>query len=133
VNSRSQKATDIPRAVKWEYLFGHSRAVRVGNQIYVSGTAATDTSGVIVGQGNPYLQTRQILSNIDMTLRRAGASAKQVVRTRVFTTDISRWEEIARAHAEHFQDVLPATTLVEVTGLLDPEMMVEIEAEAVVR
>jgi enamine deaminase RidA (YjgF/YER057c/UK114 family) len=115
----------------WEPIVGYSRAVRVGNLVFVTGTTATDENGKIVGVNDAYAQTKQALLNIERVLKRAGAEMKDVVRTRLFVTDISQWQEYGRAHAEYFRTILPATTMVEISKLISPEMMVEVEADAV--
>ena len=116
--------------VKWEQIVGYSRAVRVGNRIYVTGTTATDETGSIVGVGDAYAQTIQVIKNIEKALQALGANLENVVRTRMFVTDISRWEEYGRAHGEFFREIAPATTMVEISKLIDAQMLVEIEADA---
>jgi enamine deaminase RidA (YjgF/YER057c/UK114 family) len=116
----------------WEPIVGYSRAVRVGNQIWVSGTTATDTQGGIVGKDAPYLQAKQAIANIERALAQAGARLADVVRTRIYVRDITQWEAIGRAHGEAFGAIRPATAMLEVSRLIDSDMLVEIEADAVV-
>jgi enamine deaminase RidA (YjgF/YER057c/UK114 family) len=120
----------ISSGAKWESIVGYSRAVKVGNRIYVTGTTALGQDGEIVGVDNPYEQARQCLKNIERALQRLDAGLEHVVRTRMFVTDISRWEDYGRAHGEFFREIMPATTMVEVSRLIDPRMLIEIEADA---
>ena len=125
------KRLNIPSGAKWEDIVGYSRAVRVGNIIEVAGTTAVDEHGNVVGQNDLYTQTQFILTKIQKALQQAGATLQDVVRTRTFVADISRWEDVGRAHGEFFRAIKPAATMVEVKALISPELLVEIEVTAI--
>lgn len=124
---------NISSGAKWEDIIGYSRAVRIGNVIEAAGTTAVDENGQVVGLNDPYQQTKFIIAKIEKALVSAGATLKDVVRTRMFVTDISHWEEIGRAHGEYFREIKPASTMVEVKSLINPEMLIEMEVTAILQ
>ena len=124
--------TNYSTGTKWENIIGYSRAVRMGNIIEVTGTVSVDENSMLVGKDNAYAQTKFIIEKIQRVLEKAGSSLKDVVRTRMFVTDISRWEEYGRAHGEYFSTIKPCTTMVEVKGLIEPDYLIEIEATAII-
>ena len=123
--------TNYSSGAKWEDIVGYSRAVKIGNVIEVTGTVAVDENNLLIGKGNAYEQTKFIIAKIEKVLQQAGASLKDVVRTRLFVTDISRWEEYGKAHGEFFKDIKPCTSMIEISSLIDKDYMIEIEATAI--
>ena len=126
------KRTNYSSGSKWEDIVGYSRAVRVGNIVEVTGTVASDQDGTVIGKDDPYVQTKFIYEKIESVLKRAGASLNDVVRVRMFVTDISKWQEYGRAHSEFFKNIKPCNTMVEVSALIEPDYLIEIEATAII-
>jgi enamine deaminase RidA (YjgF/YER057c/UK114 family) len=129
---KNMKRKNYSSGAKWEAIVGYSRAVKIGHTIEVTGTVAVDDHDLVVGKGDPYEQTKFIIGKIEKVLERAGASLEDVVRTRMFVTDISRWEEYGKAHGEFFKKIRPCTSIIEVKGLIAPEYLIEIEATAII-
>ncbi|MEO6070101.1 MAG: RidA family protein [Chitinophagaceae bacterium] len=126
------RRTNFPSGISWEDIVGYSRAVRIGNVVEVSGTVASNENGAVVGKDDAYTQTQFILEKIEKVLQQAGATLEDVIRTRMYVTDISKWEDVGRAHGEVFKTIKPCTTMVEVTKLISPEYLIEIEVTAII-